>query len=231
MRLEGLNLPPKRKNGDWSSSADKLALFYKCLPEDLFPDGILAVTNPVVVHTIDTADIGMLLTDHQEHLLEDPQTILEREERGNRLNEVLREALTPREEKVIKMRFGLDGEVEHTLEEVAEEFEVQRERIRQIQCKAMRKLQSKHTVGKLLVPWEDGRPFDLKPTWERRLEEVRQKQAEEQAKEDKRAANEHYCSSHKAVIDRFPQYSKYMGWLKSRGLPVPQYIVKEMRIQ
>ncbi len=48
--------------------------------------------------------------------------------------------LTPREEKVIKMRFGLDDGNEHTLEELGQRFAVTRERIRQIEAKALRKL-------------------------------------------------------------------------------------------
>src|ERR1051326_1856873 len=53
--------------------------------------------------------------------------------------QVLR-TLTPREEKVIKMRFGLEDGSEHTLEEVGQSFAVTRERIRQIEAKALRKL-------------------------------------------------------------------------------------------
>jgi RNA polymerase primary sigma factor len=48
--------------------------------------------------------------------------------------------LTPREEKVLKMRFGIDEKVDYTLEEVGEKFGVTRERIRQIEAKALRKL-------------------------------------------------------------------------------------------
>jgi RNA polymerase primary sigma factor len=48
--------------------------------------------------------------------------------------------LTPREEKVIKMRFGLEDGSEKTLEEVGQCFAVTRERIRQIEAKALRKL-------------------------------------------------------------------------------------------
>jgi len=48
--------------------------------------------------------------------------------------------LTPREEKVLKMRFGIDERSNHTLEEVGQDFEVTRERIRQIEAKALRKL-------------------------------------------------------------------------------------------
>jgi RNA polymerase primary sigma factor len=48
--------------------------------------------------------------------------------------------LTPREEKVLKLRFGVGGGTEHTLEEVGQSFTVTRERIRQIESKALRKL-------------------------------------------------------------------------------------------
>ena len=54
-------------------------------------------------------------------------------------SQVLR-SLSPREEKVIKMRFGLEDGSEHTLEEVGQRFAVTRERIRQIEAKALRKL-------------------------------------------------------------------------------------------
>ena len=52
----------------------------------------------------------------------------------------LLKTLTPREERIIKMRFGLEDGSEHTLEEVGNSFEVTRERIRQIEAKALRKL-------------------------------------------------------------------------------------------
>src|SRR6202167_2461413 len=57
--------------------------------------------------------------------------------------------LTPREEKVIKMRFGLEDGSEHTLEEVGQSFQVTRERIRQIEAKALRKLRHPSRSRKL----------------------------------------------------------------------------------
>jgi len=48
--------------------------------------------------------------------------------------------LTPREEKVLRLRFGIGEKADHTLEEVGKDFDVTRERIRQIEAKALRKL-------------------------------------------------------------------------------------------
>ena len=67
--------------------------------------------------------------------------------------------LTPREEKVIKMRFGLGPNgSEHTLEEVGQHFAVTRERIRQIEAKALRKLRHPSRSRKLKAFLESGRP-------------------------------------------------------------------------
>ena len=71
---------------------------------------------------------GVSLTDEviQRNLLEKTRAILS--------------TLTPREEKVLRMRFGIDERSNHTLEEVGQDFAVTRERIRQIEAKALRKL-------------------------------------------------------------------------------------------
>ena len=50
------------------------------------------------------------------------------------------DSLTQREAKVLRMRFGIDMNTDHTLEEVGKQFDVTRERIRQIEAKALRKL-------------------------------------------------------------------------------------------
>lgn len=65
-----------------------------------------------------------------------------------RLKEILID-LTPREQKILKMRFGLGDGVTHTLEEVGQEFEVTRERIRQIQAKALEKIREHRKLKKL----------------------------------------------------------------------------------
>ena len=57
--------------------------------------------------------------------------------------------LTPREEKVLRMRFGIGERSDHTLEEVGQNFDVTRERIRQIEAKALRKLRHPSRSKKL----------------------------------------------------------------------------------
>ena len=85
--------------------------------------------------------------DEDSHLgdfIEDTNVMLPADTATNAgLSESTREilsSLTPREAKVLRMRFGIDMNTDHTLEEVGKQFDVTRERIRQIEAKALRKL-------------------------------------------------------------------------------------------
>jgi len=73
------------------------------------------------------------------------------------MTDQLLKTLTPREEKVIKMRFGIGDGSEHTLEEVGQNFAVTRERIRQIEAKALRKLRHPSRSRKLKAFLEGSR--------------------------------------------------------------------------
>ena len=61
----------------------------------------------------------------------------------------IHDSLTPREAKVLRMRFGIEMSTDHTLEEVGKQFDVTRERIRQIEAKALRKLKHPSRSDKL----------------------------------------------------------------------------------
>ena len=65
-----------------------------------------------------------------------------------RLKEILID-LTPREQKILEMRFGLEDGITHTLEEVGNEFGVTRERIRQIEAKSLERIREHHGLKKL----------------------------------------------------------------------------------
>ncbi len=67
---------------------------------------------------------------------------------AQQINQALK-SLTPREEKVIRLRFGLDDGRPRTLEEVGRDFGVTRERVRQIEAKAIRKLHSRKCLALL----------------------------------------------------------------------------------
>ena len=66
----------------------------------------------------------------------------------DRVKDIL-DSLTPREAKVLRMRFGIEMSTDHTLEEVGKQFDVTRERIRQIEAKALRKLKHPSRSDKL----------------------------------------------------------------------------------
>jgi RNA polymerase primary sigma factor len=80
--------------------------------------------------------LGDLLEDH--HLISPTDAVININLKET--TEQVLNTLTPREERIIKMRFGLEDGTEHTLEEVGQCFSVTRERIRQIEAKALRKL-------------------------------------------------------------------------------------------
>jgi RNA polymerase primary sigma factor len=65
---------------------------------------------------------------------------IEEENLREELKEILSSCLNPREEKILAMRFGLEDEITHTLEETGKAFGVTRERIRQIEAKTLEKL-------------------------------------------------------------------------------------------
>lgn len=85
--------------------------------------------------------------------IEDTESIMPHQEAArtllkNHIGEVL-EDLTPREQKILQIRFGLEDGVTHTLEEVGQEFGVTRERIRQIEAKALEKIREQRGIKKL----------------------------------------------------------------------------------
>lgn len=107
----------------------------------------------------DTASLEAPVGDDEEdsvlgEFIEDTKTLSPSQEAARvLLREQLREIivdLTPREQKILSLRFGLEDGVTHTLEEVGKEFGVTRERIRQIEAKALEKIRMHEKANKLL---------------------------------------------------------------------------------
>jgi RNA polymerase primary sigma factor len=93
------------------------------------------------------AQLGDFIEDGR---VESPMDTVVRRDLVQRTREVLA-TLTPREEKILRMRFGIGEKAEHTLEEVGRKFEVTRERIRQIEARALGRLQDNHQIKRLAV--------------------------------------------------------------------------------
>jgi RNA polymerase primary sigma factor len=89
--------------------------------------------------------LGEFIEDEKSIL---PSQIAARKLLRDQLKDILEE-LSPREQKILKMRFGLEDGVTHTLEEVGQEFGVTRERIRQIEAKALEKIRRHKHLPKL----------------------------------------------------------------------------------
>jgi RNA polymerase primary sigma factor len=113
----------------------------------------------IAKHTISLeTPIGEEEENHLGDFIEDKNVALQGDVLLNKsLHEHTNEALstlTPREEKVLRMRFGIGERADHTLEEVGKDFDVTRERIRQIEEKALRKLRHQTRSKKLLAFFE-----------------------------------------------------------------------------
>ncbi|MGX2955946.1 RNA polymerase sigma factor RpoD [Ursidibacter arcticus] len=110
------------------------------MPEDKIRKVLKIAKEPISMETPVGDDDDSHLGDFiEDSTLELPLDSATAESLRIATNEVL-EGLTPREAKVLRMRFGIDMNTDHTLEEVGKQFDVTRERIRQIEAKALRKL-------------------------------------------------------------------------------------------
>ena len=130
------------------------------LPEEIGAEMDLPVEKVRHIMKIsqETVSIDASVGDDEEdsalkNFIEDEEAVTPQQAAGR---EILQEHvleiladLTPREQKILEMRFGLKDGMNHTLEEVGREFDVTRERIRQIEAKALEKIREHHKVRKL----------------------------------------------------------------------------------
>ena len=110
------------------------------IPEDKVRKVLKIAKEPISMEIPIGDDEDSHLGDFIEDVtIESPVDSASSEGLGEATREILA-SLTPREAKVLRMRFGIDMNTDHTLEEVGKQFDVTRERIRQIEAKALRKL-------------------------------------------------------------------------------------------
>ncbi|MGH7249634.1 MAG: RNA polymerase sigma factor RpoD, partial [Minisyncoccia bacterium] len=130
------------------------------LPEDKVRKVLKIAKEPISLETPigDDEEGGSSLGDFiEDKTAANPSSAVMQMNLGEQTRKVLA-TLTPREEKVLRMRFGIGERSDHTLEEVGQDFEVTRERIRQIEAKALRKLRHPSRAKKLFAFTDPGRP-------------------------------------------------------------------------
>ncbi len=126
------------------------------MPEDKIRKILKISKEPISMET----PIGDDDDSHLGDFIEDGSTLAPAEaamyESLRDVTKDILETLTPREAKVLRMRFGIEMSTDHTLEEVGKQFDVTRERIRQIEAKALRKLRHPSRSERLKSFLEDG---------------------------------------------------------------------------
>ena len=125
------------KGDDWRESALRIAGALHTLPEELFPADYLrdVIQQNRVVREYSAEEIHDVIQLEQAT----PEQLMVQSEASARLAQAIA-ALPPRYQTVLQMRFGLNGYKEHSLDEIAKKFGVIRERIRQIENSALRRL-------------------------------------------------------------------------------------------
>lgn len=179
--LIALREAPIKKDGSFSDMAKKIMEVLGAAPSDLWtPEQLnmrLEKNTWEDKYTTDTvkAILGSNVAQLEGAVYKDvekPEEQLDKKELKSMLENGLAK-LTPREKKVLIFRFGLDDGKEYTLEEVAEIINVTRERVRQIEAKALRKMRHPKTVKSLKDHAEDllNAPKDYTPFWTEEVDE------------------------------------------------------------
>ena len=118
------------------------------MPEEKVRKVMKIAKEPISMETTVGEDQDTTLGEFVEGDAEPPMEYTTRNCLRETITDIL-QTLTPREAKVLRMRFGLTMNTDHTLEEVGKQFDVTRERIRQIEAKALRKLRHPSRAEKL----------------------------------------------------------------------------------
>lgn len=117
--------------------------------EEIFPEfvGEMRTQRTKVIDYAPLDEHTLSYAQEEQRLLgevnDDPQKIAEQKMAGEFARQIMKEVLSEREQKILTMRFGLDGSSPQTLEETGHFFSVTRDRIRQIEKRALEKLRNR----------------------------------------------------------------------------------------
>jgi RNA polymerase sigma factor (sigma-70 family) len=209
--LISMKNPPLLESGEFSLIAKRLMEELCALPTELWSSEQLTMklrTNSAHRNVdIDSmrAALGMSATAAMEMI--DVDDRLFAEQRKNKVLEMV-DTLTPKEKKVLILRFGLDGINEHTLEETGVIFEVTKERIRQIEAKAIRKLRL--TGRSEILKDLDNPRSTVEKAWE--VMEDKRKDKEYQELREKREI-EYANQRHKREMERMSRQPGDTSWV------------------
>ena len=132
--------PMNNLTGTWKLVVSKLSDALNCMPDDMFSarqrTSFMASNKRSI--EMSEAEVDLLMDSREQALLPDDAVFAT--ECKDRLGAILDDVLTPRQAVVVKSRFGFDPEGEKTLDELCAALGVSRERVRQIEIVAMRKL-------------------------------------------------------------------------------------------
>ena len=122
---------------------------------------------------------------YEEEPTIDPEEELHKIELAEHVKEML-DTLTPREAKVLRMRFGIELDADHTLEEVGKALYVSKERIRQIEAKALRKLKRPERSAILRQFWWPEEYYETTKEEKRQTRSIQKKWQEAREEQDKK---------------------------------------------
>ena len=129
----------RNEGGEWIPMTLVLAEFFQCLPEDLFSELQQEVALEKNRSHAELAFTEISQLSARNHGQVTPEITLQASQLRATITQAL-SGLKPREERILRMRFGFDDGVEKTLEEISVQLGVSRDRIRQIEVLALRKL-------------------------------------------------------------------------------------------
>lgn len=147
--------PVNKWTGEYSPNFMKIVDSLRCMPEDIFPKA--QMQEAMKVNKLTTkADIGDVqsLTTSLRTLALPPEEKMIFDEARTAIQRAM-ETLTPREQRVLMLRFGFYDGIEHTLEDIAKDFNLSRERIRHIEKKAFRKMKHPDRSREIRKTMED----------------------------------------------------------------------------